>query len=651
MKNVVSILALASSVVATGFNKAPPFSCPSNTDNKCTDKQKPGFNFGDLNIGPVFQYNDFTFKNFQCGASSGKRFEPRTSSKFIGGTCHPDKASSPSFGCGASVEKFSLGSIHVKPEFDCDLEFHYDMPDGSTCKHRNPCSKSGTTVVNSQCGGAKNVTIVYPPQPNKPKPSCSVQVPTVSFDCSTKPATTKPATTTAPGTTAPGTTAPGTTAPGTTSTTAPGTTAPGTTAPSTTAPGTTSTTAPGTTAPGTSAPGTTSTTAAGTTSTAPVGVSSNSPVTASSSAPAVVSSSSTVTTTFVTQSTSTVFTTSTQTITSCAPTITNCPANSVVTTVVTVAVSTTICPVTLTQTSVLTTSSAPVVVDTTSSAPVVVDTTSSAPVVVGTTSSAPVDVGTTSVAPVGGSTSSAPADVGTTSTTVIGTTSAATSVAPVETLPCPDVVPSCLSTFILSVGCSDNSDSSCYCPDEIFVKNIFNCIYAHGATDQIVSEAVIFFQGICAQYVPTNPAIATGATVTTYITVSATPTAVAPVYTTITVDQTVVVPCTDSAGVTIPSSSTTVTISTTLSVPQVGFTTGTAGSVGLIPVTTPPAVASSVPGLVTAPATGVITAGPVGTGSFRPSATQPGFVTAGSGRVNAGLGLALGMALLAIVGL
>ncbi|KAK0717118.1 hypothetical protein B0T26DRAFT_675480 [Lasiosphaeria miniovina] len=642
MKNVVSILALASSVVATGFNKAPPFSCPSNTDNKCTDKQKPGFNFGDLNIGPVFQYNDFTFKNFQCGASSGKRFEPRTSSKFIGGTCHSDKASSPSFGCGASVDKFSLGSIHVKPEFDCDLEFHYDMPDGSTCKHRNPCSKSGTTVVNSQCGGAKNVTIVYPPQPNKPKPSCSVQVPTVSFDCSTasstKPATTKPATTTAPGTTTPGTTAPGTTAPGTTSTTAPSTTAPSTTA-----------------------PGTTSTTAAGTTSTAPVGVSSNSPVTASSSAPAVVSSSSTVTTTFVTQSTSTVFTTSTQTITSCAPTIPNCPANSVVTTVVTVAVSTTVCPVTLTQTSVLTTSSAPVVVDTTSSAPVVVGTTSSAPVVVGTTSSAPVvvgttssapvDVGTTSVAPVGGTTSSASVDVGTTSTTVIGTTSAATSVAPVETLPCPDVVPSCLSTFMFSVGCSDNSDSRCYCPDEIFVKNIFNCIYAHGATDQIVSEAVIFFQGICAQYVPTNPAIATGATVTTYITVSATPTAVAPVYTTITVDQTVVVPCTDSAGVTIPSSSTTVTISTTLSVPQVGFSTGTAGSVGLIPVTTPPAVASSVPGLVTAPATGVITAGPVGTGSFRPSATQPGFVTAGSGRVNAGLSLALGMTLLAILGL
>jgi hypothetical protein len=197
---------------------------------------------------------------------------------------------------------------------------------------------------------------------------------------------------------------------------------------------------------------------------------------------------------------------------------------------------------------------------------------------------------------------------------------------------------------MFSVGCSDNSDSTCYCPDEIFVKNIFDCIYAHGETAQIVSEAVIFFQGICAPYAPSNPAIVTGATITSFVTVSATATtSLAPVYTTVTVQATTVVPCTDAAGSTIPSSSSTIVISTEMTVPQVGFSTGTGTgkSVGLVPITTTTAAAVTGEASTTAGTTNtLVTAPPVGTGSVRP--TQTGLVTVSSGgRVSAGFGLAL----------
>jgi hypothetical protein len=221
-----------------------------------------------------------------------------------------------------------------------------------------------------------------------------------------------------------------------------------------------------------------------------------------------------------------------------------------------------------------------------------------------------------------------------------------------------------------SVGCSDNTDASCYCPDEIFVKNVFDCIYAHGESDQVVSEAVLFIQGICAPYVPSNPAIATGATITSYVTVSATSTAtLAPVYTTVSVVATTVVPCTNSAGEEIPSSSSTIVISTQMTVPQVAFTTGTGSesSVGIVPATSAEAVpvetgsagstATGSVGEVTATATGtntLITAVPssVGTGVFRPTPTPSGSlpvtVNAG-GKVTGSLGLAVAAGLMGLV--
>jgi hypothetical protein len=628
MKSFIPVLALAAGVSAT-FKKAPIFSFPGNTDNVCTDKQKPGFNWDDLDFGDFFDYKDFNFKGWKCeddGDSRG-RFAPRTGRKAIGGVCSSDKKKSPSFGCGARVDKFSLGSIHVKPEFDCDLEFHYDMPDGSSCKHRSPCRKSGTTVVNRQCGGAKNVTIVYPPQPNKPKPSCSIKVPTISFDCdtasSTKPPKTKtktpPATTAAPPVKTTAATSeveePSTTPAGESSSSPPAETetkvVPGVTTTSTGAEATSSV-APGQETSTTVAEESSttvaeenSTTVAEESSTTAAEENSTTVAEESSTTVAEEGSSSvppvtkTITTSY--DSTSTIFSTSTQTITQCEPTIADCPADSVTTTVVTVAVSTTICPVTETLTTVETT----------------------------------------------------PAPTPATSTVAAGTSDAVvTSAKPVETLPCPSVVPSCLNTFIFDLGCTDNTDAECYCPDAKFVKNVYDCLYAHGETDAIISEAVAYFQGICGKWVEENPAIATCATITTYITVTATPT-VAPVYSTVFVDVTTVVPCTDEAGEVIPSSSTTVTVSTSMTVPQVDFTTGPAGGVEIIPITEPAATESLSPITSSGPspvvtANGTTIGVPTGTASLFPTNS---IVTAGVSRVGASFGLAAAVAFVAAVAL
>ncbi|KAH8882664.1 hypothetical protein GQ53DRAFT_831307 [Thozetella sp. PMI_491] len=554
-----SILAFAAGAAATGFKGTSPFTCPANTDNKCTDTQKGGYDFGDLPLGGFNQYKDFNwFGGWTCGSGSGKRFAPRTNQNYIGATCGHDKSSSPSFGCGSSIDKFSLGGMHVVPEFDCDLEFHYSMPDGSTCKHRNACSSKGTDIVNTQCGGAKNVTIVYPTQTSHTKTTCSVNIHTMTFDCNSASSTTVVKTTTTKATSTKVKTTTTAEVPKTTTTSKPvektTTTAKETTPTETTTPVKETST--------TRFANTTTTTAAGESSTStPVVESSSAPVEESSKPPVVES------TTSVSLTTSTIFTTSTQTITSCAPTITNCPAESVVTTVVTIAVSTTVCPVTATETP------------------------------------KPTSTGPST---------------------------------PVETLPCPEVVPKCLNTFLFTVGCSDNTDSTCYCPNEIFIKSVFDCIYAHGETDEIVSESVIFIQGLCAPQMPENPAIATGATITSYVTPTVTITQPA-VYTTVTVVATTVVPCTNEAGETIPNSSTTAVVSTTLTVPQVGFTSQ-GESVGIVPVTTYTAQLTTTLPSPTKAAGGSAS----GTGKLTPSSTGQVVVTAGGERVkSAGLGFAI----------
>lgn len=504
------------------------------------------------------------------------------------------------------------------------------MGDGSTCKQRSSCSSQGSTVKNSQCGGAKNVTIVYPSGQSgdkipKASSTCGVSIPTVSFDCSSASSTTTKYTQTHSSqiktSTVPS---------------IPG--KPTATGPSGVKPTSPSETGSKPSLPvGPSGPAGSQTTP----------VASQTPPTPSSAESTSVESSAESTTYEITstaitsfETTSTVYSTSIQTITSCGPEVVSCPAEvskgQTATTTVVVAVSTTICPVTATQTSVFTTSHA-----------------------VTQTQGVPPPAGESSPAESGPAPESSTSEL-----SPIASTTEESPAAPTETLPCPTIVPACISTWNFVVGCVDNADASCYCPDANFVQNVYQCLYAYGDSDETVAEAIQYFQGICGSYAGNNPAVATGATVTTYLTATATPPASA---TTIVVHETTVVPCTNSAGEILPSSSSTVTISTVLTVPQVALTTYTASSttqVGVVPVASYPASAVETAGAVSP--TGAAPGGeaPIyptgssagvsgvaqGTTALVPSASQTTVVTAGAGKTGASLGAAF-LAVVAVLAL
>ncbi|KAJ3506950.1 hypothetical protein NM208_g16020 [Fusarium decemcellulare] len=769
MKATFALLAAAASlgeVSATWGNwkDAPKYGTPGSIDNKCDDSQKTGWRWDDLDTGRFDSYKDWNFSGWTCGEDKSKRsLDGRTFGKSIFGDCGSSKEEAPSFGCdsgscGGGYDKFSLKKFHVKPEFDCRLEFHYDMPDGSTCKHQADCSKDGTDVHNSQCGGAKKVRFVYPKQPNKPKDKCRVEVPEIDFDCdkpdvpeypgNTKTVPGNDYTKTFPGgehtktfpygdetTTAPGgeetQTVPGdytktfpggeetktfpggeetTTFPGgentqtypapgdetktipsgeettsfpageeTTSfpgseetTTAPGEetqTVPGeentTTVPAgeetTTAPGEETQTIPGeentTTVPAgeetTTAPGEETQTVPGNdntktypapgeeTSTVPEG---GDDKTTSAGSPGETTSVPVEETTIVTtyDSTSTIYTTEITTITSCAPEVPDCPATQGTPVVVTetVPLTTTICPVTETrvETNPAPEQTGPATVpeggddktktvpaggedkttsagspgetspsdegDNTKTYPAPGDNTKTVPaggddkttsagspgetnsvpggdatteVVVTTTYDSTSTIYTTEVKTItscGPEVTNCPVTAGTPAV-VTETVAVSTTICPVtetktqktstpkptgetpkegsdekpetpkDGYNVPDVVPSCLNTFLDYLDdCQDNTDAACYCPDQSFVDNVFQCLYAHADTDDVVAEAVSFFQGICAPYVEKNPGIATGAdSVTEHITVTGTTIITSAHYTTVVVATTVTEPC------------------------------------------------------------------------------------------------------------
>ncbi|RYP89533.1 hypothetical protein DL770_004352 [Monosporascus sp. CRB-9-2] len=697
MKNTASLVALAaglSQVTATGFGfiNAPKFSAPHNSDNFCLPDWKGGFDWADLSPGKFDSYKGFKWGGFTCEDKFSKRDElaPRTfaQDKCISGKATKDKTTSPFISCDNSKgsKKTSIKEFHVQPEFDCDLEFHYTMPDGGSCKHRSRCSKSGTKVKNTQCGGAVDVVITYPEQPEIPdKDGCHFGIPSIIFDCETASrtsylpsATTSSAVNTPPpvsvttsssaGVTTSSASAETSTYPGetpssviTTSSNAPvySTTSSAGVETTSSAVETTSSAveSSATESYPTTAPPESTTSSAGvettssaveTTSSAVESVTESSatesyPTTAppesttssagvettSSAVESATSSSATEATTFTSvtsyMTTSTVYSTIVSTVTSCGPTVTDCPAGEGETATVTstVAISTTICPVTETFTSV----STPVQPETSATE----KPSGGNPVPSATTATSPGEDSTSATSPSG----------------------------PIETLPCPDVVPQCLNTWLDTIGCKDNTDSACYCPSKDFVDNVFDCLYSHGESEEAVQEAITYFQGICAPHAPENPGIVTYPETITKV-FTATPTqAPTAVYTTIELVATTVVPCTGSEG---ESSSSTVVISTTVSVPDVGFTTVTdvpgTTSVVVVPgptapvaITQPsqapstkapdaPVYPTEVPIYPTSAFTTLTTPAPIGTGSFYPTGTAVPIATAGAARMGAGVGIA-----------
>ncbi|KAG6050831.1 hypothetical protein E4U39_002973 [Claviceps sp. Clav50 group G5] len=548
----------------SGFTHAPSFNTPHNVDNQCTPEQEKGWDFKDLPTGKFDKYLGFQFGGgWNCEASTRGMLQGRTFgniAKIISGLCPLNGGLDIGVGAHAGVDAFSIGSIDLSTEFDARLEFHYDMHDGSVCKHSADCKKGGSTIVNNQCGGAKKVKIVYPPQPSTSKNTCKISCHKISWHCgnggSPPPSgqVSIPGTLTASGFSSTGS-IPGVT---TTPTTPDMETTPGVTTSATSA--TSATTSPGQdTTP--SYPGVTSSAATSGTSSAATSGTSSAATSGTSSMPGA----STDTTPGATTNTT--------------------PGQ-----------------------------------ETTPSIPGV--STNTQPGTTDVQSTQPTSGPATFVTSASSAECHACSSTETSYLTVPGgVTTVQTGDKPQPTTPggkpappCPQVVPRCLNTFLeLKSKCKDNKDAACYCPNKDFVNVVFNCIYAHGENDNVISEAISFFQGMCGQYIPQNPAIATGCKpIIEIITVTGTPRITNVPYTTVAYSG-------PSAG---PPA--------VVTVPMIAMPTGPAA--GAPPQPTAPVVAQpTAPGAQpTAPAAGQPSV-PAAAQPSMPAATPTGYTDAPGG--------------------
>lgn len=138
-------------------------------------------------------------------------------------------------------------------------------------------------------------------------------------------------------------------------------------------------------------------------------------------------------------------------------------------------------------------------VATTGSSPPKYESSPSSSTVVGPESSAPA-YETSAVLPTN---SSAPAYSATTTSDVQVPTQT------YETPNTPDLLPQCVNTWIGTTECKDNADASCYCRNAEMIKKVMGCLEAWSDDDEQTRAAAGYLQGICAQYVPENPAIIT----------------------------------------------------------------------------------------------------------------------------------------------
>lgn len=423
---------VAQRVVAGGWNDASAFSCPGNTNNHCSRQQQHGYDWSNLQTGSFSSYGSNKFSGFTCADSFGKR-DVLSKRGFQGKCITGNLDDSPSM----SGDAFSIDQMQISSSHDTEIEAHYGMPDGSTCKEVHSCSTQGTTFQNTQCGGAKQVT--FKPGKGAPK-GCSIGVHSVGFHCG---APSKP--------------------PNSPSTSVSVESSPPSTPPTSSTP---------------------------------------TPPTYSKSTPAVYHGSSS---------------------TPVAPISSSAPAPP--------------CYGSGCSTSVLPTSSAPPPpgcygkdCSTTPVAPV--SSSAPAPPCYGDscapssppaysspmppTYSAPPPPpyqgsSSTPVAPVS---SSAPPPPG-----CYGSGCSSSPAAPVSSPPpsyqpppppqCPEVLPRCLKTWMFVTSCENNSDHSCFCGNEKFIKNVMSCLSAWGASQSEVQAAVSYLTGICAASVPNNPAIIT----------------------------------------------------------------------------------------------------------------------------------------------
>ncbi|KAF2133452.1 hypothetical protein P153DRAFT_428421 [Dothidotthia symphoricarpi CBS 119687] len=218
MKNLFAFLVISlagQQVTATWNLFGTPFKSPNYNDNECNDKQKSGFNWSDLKEGiSNFQYGDFDFSGgWTCANSFNKR--DHISKRTFGSKCIKNKVRKDkfaSFGCDKRKSGFSIDYIDVSVEFDVDLDLHYRMGDGSTCYSTWSCKVGGSTIKNSQCGGATSVEVYLGSRFSGDQKECEIGFHNIGFQCNSGTIYTSPTVGT-PSSTTPTVSQPGSTAP------------------------------------------------------------------------------------------------------------------------------------------------------------------------------------------------------------------------------------------------------------------------------------------------------------------------------------------------------------------------------------------------------------------------------------------------------
>jgi hypothetical protein len=148
-------------------------------------------------------------------------------------------------------------------------------------------------------------------------------------------------------------------------------------------------------------------------------------------------------------------------------------------------------------------------------------------------------------------------------------------------------------TIALCTSFRDANILHSFCKNNDFINKVYGCLSSWSQSADNTTNGVSYLIGLCAAYIPENPAIVTGcpSTVTPAVYTPPAPTKSSPITdasppptapasvpcTTITYSSEVIVPATYSTGSSqgseIPSSSCTSTIVTTVTVPQVQITT------------------------------------------------------------------------------
>ncbi|KAF1837327.1 hypothetical protein BDW02DRAFT_628069 [Decorospora gaudefroyi] len=205
MKTTYALLitGLAAQNVAATWNFFENFATPKYSKNECSDGQKTGFDWADLQDGAkVDNYGDFSFSSgWTCANSFGKR--DALSKRSFGNKCIKNKVSKAkpaSFGC--DKRGFSITHMDVSAEFDAELELHYKMGDGSICKQMSSCSAGGSTLQNTQCGGAKSVEVYLGSHHKGNQEACEIGFHNIGFDCDSETSYTTPALPSIPSTSA-----------------------------------------------------------------------------------------------------------------------------------------------------------------------------------------------------------------------------------------------------------------------------------------------------------------------------------------------------------------------------------------------------------------------------------------------------------------